>query len=53
LNSYGTTVSNVSFRRYGNINGKHSVRLAFTLTSTTQRTSGAEIQNFETTLGLK
>jgi type II secretory pathway component PulJ len=53
LNSFGTSVSGVSFRRYGNTNGKHSVRIAFTLTSTTQRVSGSETQNFQTTIGLK
>jgi hypothetical protein len=53
LNSYGTKVSGVSFRRYGNVNGKHSVRIAFTLTSTTQKTSGAEVQNFQTMIGLQ
>ena len=53
LNSYGTNVSNVSFRRYGNVSGKHSVRIAFTLASVTQKTNGSEIQNFQTTIGLK
>ena len=53
LNSYGTTVSNVSFRRYGNVSGKNSVRIVFTLTTTTQRTSGAETQDFQTTIGLR
>jgi hypothetical protein len=53
LNSFGTTVSNVSFRRYGNTNGKHSVRIGFTLTSTTQRTDGSQTQDFQTTIGLK
>jgi type II secretory pathway pseudopilin PulG len=53
LNSYGTTVSNVSFRRYGNVSGKNSVSIAFTLTSTTQRTGGYESQDFQTTMGLR
>ena len=53
LNSTGTHVSGVSFRRYGNVNGKHSVRIAFTLTSTTDRISGPEVQNFQTTVGLQ
>jgi len=53
LNGYGTNVSNVTFRRYGNVDGKHSVRLTFTLTSTTQRSSGPEVRNYETTIGLR
>lgn len=53
LNSVGTTVSNVSFRRYGNINGKNSVSVVFTLTSTTQRTHGYESQDFQSTIGLR
>jgi hypothetical protein len=53
LNGYGTAVSNLSFRRYGNVNGKHSVRIAFTLTSTIQRTDGSETQDFQTTIGLQ
>ena len=53
LNGFGTKVSGLSFRRYGNTNGKHSVRIAFTLTSTTERPDGPEIQNFQTTIGLQ
>jgi hypothetical protein len=53
LNSYGSTVSNVSFRRYGNTNGKNSVRVVFTLTSTTIRQSGADSRDYQTTIGLR
>ncbi len=54
LNSDRTQISGLSFRRYGNINGKHSVRVAFTVTSTTQRIgSGSESQSFQTTIGLQ
>jgi hypothetical protein len=53
LNSYGTTVSNVTFRRYGNVDGKHSVRITFTLTTTTSRIQGPEVRSFETTIGLR
>jgi Tfp pilus assembly protein FimT len=53
LNSYGTTVSDVTFRRYGNTDGKHSVRLTFTLTTTTMRAQGPEVRDFETTVGLR
>lgn len=53
VNSYGTMVSNTTFTRYGNVNGKPSVRLTFTLTSTTQRTSGAETRDYEATYGTR
>jgi hypothetical protein len=53
LNSYGTTVSNISFRRYGNIGGKHSVRIEFTLASTTERTNGPQIRDYQVTLSLR
>jgi type II secretory pathway pseudopilin PulG len=53
LNGYGTQISNVSFRRYGNVNGKNSVRVMFTLTSVTQRRSGPETRDYETTIGLQ
>lgn len=53
LNSYGTTISNLSFRTVGNVGGKHSVRISFTLTSTTERVSGPETKNIETTIGLR
>ncbi len=53
LNSYGTTVSNLTFRRYGNVNGKNSISIAFTLTSTTQRPSGPQSRDYQTTLGLR
>jgi hypothetical protein len=53
LNSEGTTISGLSFRRYGNVTGKPSVRIVFTLESTTHRTGGPEIRSFETTLGVR
>lgn len=53
LTSYGTTISNLSFRRYGNVNGKHSVRIVFRLTSTTERPGGADIRDFETTISMR
>jgi hypothetical protein len=53
LNGYGTSISNVSFRRYGNVNGKNSIRVMFTLTSVTQRSNGPETRDYETTIGLQ
>lgn len=53
LNGFGTTVSNLSFRRYGNTSGKNSISVSYTLTSTTQRTSGYDTQDFQSTIGLR
>jgi hypothetical protein len=53
LNSFGTGISNLSFRRYGNVNGKNSIRVAFTLASTTERSSGPEVREYQTTIGLR
>ena len=53
VNSYGTNVSGVSFLRYGNVNGKNGVRIAFTLTSTTQRISGSQTRSYQATIGLR
>jgi hypothetical protein len=53
VNSFGTTVSGLSFLRYGNVNGKNGVRIAFTLTSTTQRTMGPQTRSYQATIGLR
>jgi hypothetical protein len=53
VNGFGTTVSGLTFRRYGNLNGKNGVRIVFTLTSTTQRISGPEIRDYQATIGLR
>ena len=53
INSYGTSVSGLTFRRYGNVNGKNSVSVAFTLTSTSQKTNGPESEDFQATIGLR
>lgn len=53
VNSFGTTVSGLSFRRYGNLNGKNGVRIVFTLTSTTQRTMGPQTRDYQATIGLR
>ena len=50
LNSSDTKVSNLSFTRIGTGSSKDTVQASFTLTSTTQRTKGAETRNFQTTL---
>ena len=53
LNSYGTTVSNLSFRRLGNIGGKNTITIAFTLQSVTAREKGPEVKNFQITAGTR
>ncbi len=53
LNGYDTTVSNLSFTRLGNTDGKNSIRLAFTATSKIQRPQGPEQLNFQTTVGTR
>jgi len=50
LNSSGTILSNVSFYRLGNVNGKDSIQIKFTITSTTQNISGPDTKNIETTI---
>lgn len=53
LNSTESTVSNLSFLRLGNVNGKNSIQLGFTVTSKTLKTSGTESKNFTTTVGIR
>lgn len=53
LNSVNTTVSGVSFLRLGKSGGKHSIRLTYTITSTTQQNKGFEIKQYQTTIGLR
>jgi len=54
LNSYGSSVSNLSVERLGFTGGKeNSLRITFTLTSRTKRISGFETKSFETNLSLR
>lgn len=53
LNGYNTTVSNIVFKRYGNINGKPTVQINFTLTGKVQRNSGQEKKDFQITGSLR
>jgi type II secretory pathway pseudopilin PulG len=54
LNSFGSGVSAFSVQRLGNA-GKveDTVKITFTITSTTKRISGFEIKNFETNFSLR
>ena len=53
LNSSETQVSNLTFQRIGNLLGKHTFKIQFTITSKTQRPSGPETKTFTTTIGLR
>lgn len=53
LNSVGTQISNLSFRRLGNVNGKDSIQVHYTLTSTTVQVSGPDTKEIETTIALR
>lgn len=51
LNSSETSISNLQFTKMGNIGGKETISVQFTITSKTQRPSGPETRNFNTTIG--
>jgi len=54
LNSFGTSVSNVSFVRYSDTKSiKGLIDFSFTLTSDTQNRSGSETENFNITAGIR
>lgn len=50
LNSFDTSVTNLSFLRLGPTNGKDSIQIKFTITSLTQVPSGPETKNVEFTI---
>jgi type II secretory pathway component PulJ len=53
LNSINTQVSGLLFKRIGNVGGKDTVQVQFTLTSSTKRIQGADVKSFQTTVGLR
>lgn len=53
LNSLESNISNLQFRRIGNSGGKNSLEISFTLSSRQNRSSGREIRDYETTIGLR
>lgn len=53
LNSPDTTISNLRFDRIGNVNGKHTFQINFTITSKAQVNSRYDSQVFQTTAGLR
>lgn len=53
LTGVDTTISNLTFLRLGNVGGKHSMTISFTLTSKTVKRSGPEERSFQTTFALR
>lgn len=53
LNSNLTQLSNISFQRFGNIGGKHAIRLQFTIDSRNETAAGQETKQIETMIGLR
>lgn len=53
LNSVGSVISNLSFQRLGNVNGKDSILVTYTVTSTTVNIRGADTKTIETTIALR
>jgi len=53
LNSIGTTVPDLLFRRYGSDETKHSISVSFTLESTTSNIVKKETRDFQTTITLR
>ncbi len=51
LNGSETTISALSFTRRGNIGGKDTITLSFTVTSQVLQNSGAEVKTYTTTVG--
>ena len=51
LNSTESKISNVSFQKIGNVGGKETIKLSFTVTSSSVRNSGPEVRTFNTTVG--
>ncbi len=53
LNSVDTSVSNLQFQRIGNTNGKHTVRIAYTITGKINLSGRYDMKSFQTTAGLR
>jgi type II secretory pathway pseudopilin PulG len=53
LNSFDTSVSNLQFKKIGNVGGRPTVQLDFTITTKINGHGTAESKNFQTTAGLR
>ncbi len=53
LHSTGSVISDIHFLRLGNEEGKHSLRIRFTVTSVSDLPSGPKEQEYQTTITLR
>ena len=53
LNSFGTSVSNLSFQRIGNVGGKHTIRIMYTISGRTNISGRYDTKSFQTAAGLR
>ena len=53
LNGYNTNISNLSFQRLGNNGGKHSIKIALTVTGKVRKASGLEVAIVQTAVALR
>lgn len=53
LNGVDTQISNLAFKRIGNINGKHTFRISYVITSKVVDKGAAKAESFQTTAGLR
>lgn len=53
LNDYDTDISNLSFTRFGNLNGANTIKVSFKITSKVQQPKGFESRDFSTTIGIR
>ncbi len=53
MNGYNTSVSNLTFRRYGNVGGKPTINMGFTLTSLVSRNGTNNTNSYQTTVSLR
>ena len=53
LNSSSTTVTSITFQRFGKGSGKDTVQIKFTLQSKFLQSSGYETKSYQTTVGMR
>lgn len=53
LNGSLTQISAITFQRFGNIGGKHAIRVNFTIDSRNETAAGEESKQIETMIGLR
>lgn len=51
INGYDSSISDLTFLRLGNANGKNTIKVNFTVTGLTDKISGEETRSFQTTIG--